>query len=180
MACSAPTTTIQARGRRSTSTRAAAISGGNPTGQGQIAQLNNLDVRSAQPASKFTFSADATYYQSGWFGSHEFQTGIYLQDFGYTSDNFYANGGDAEWNAVLNNRQSGGGLLVFRKQIYDRESVRNADVNAHDYALYVQDAWKPMPRLTFNVGLRFDQVTMKDNLFDVQRRMRGTSVRASA
>ena len=81
----------------------AALVAGKMTGAGQIAQLNNLDVRQAQPATKSTFSADATYYQSGWFGSHEFQTGVYIQNFSYTSTNFYSNGGDAEWNAVLNN-----------------------------------------------------------------------------
>lgn len=147
----------------------AALSAGKMTGAGQVAQLNNLDIRSAQPATKFTFSADSTYYQSGWFGTHEFQTGVYLQDFGYNSTNFYSNGGDAEWNAVLNNPANpAAGYSVFYKRIYDRESVRNADVSAHDYALYVQDAWKPMPRLTFNVGLRFDHVAAKDKLLDTQ------------
>jgi hypothetical protein len=147
----------------------AALVAGKMAGTGQIAQLNNLDVRSAQPATKATFSADSTYYQSGWFGSHEFQVGLYAQNFGYTSTNFYSNGGDAEWNAVLNNPNNpSAGYRVFYKKIYDRESVRNADVSAHDYAFYVQDAWKPMPRLTFNVGVRFDHVAANDNLLDVE------------
>ncbi len=70
---------------------------------------------------------------------------------------------------MLNNPSNpAAGYRVFYKKIYDRESVRNADVSAHDYALYLQDAWKPMPRLTFNVGIRFDHVAAKDNLLDVQ------------
>ena len=77
------------------------VSGGNPTGQGQVGELNNLFSRSAQPASKFTISGDATYYKSGLWGAHEFQTGVYLQDFDYSSTVNYANNGDALNDGVL-------------------------------------------------------------------------------
>src|SRR4029078_5514133 len=58
-----------------------AVSGGNPTGQGQIGEMDNLIQRAAQPASKLTMSADATFYRSRVAGEHEFQAGVYLQQF---------------------------------------------------------------------------------------------------
>jgi hypothetical protein len=146
----------------------AALSAGRLTGSGQIAQLNNLPSRSAQPATKGTFSADATYYLSSLLGSHELQTGVYMQQFGYTSTIEYSNGGDALWQGVLNVKEDPTqGYRIFSRRIYDVPSVQNADVAAHDYAFYLQDAWKATPRLTFNVGVRFDQVTATDQLFAV-------------
>ncbi len=144
-----------------------AISGGNPTGSGEVAELNNLFQRTAQPASKFTVSADATYYASGWLGSHELQTGVYLQQYDYSSTITYSNDGDAIADGVLRNpADPAAGYIVFRRRVYDRPSVLAVDVNAHDYAFYVQDSWKPTGRLTVNAGLRFDQVTISDRLFD--------------
>jgi len=149
----------------------AALSAGRLTGAGQVAQLNNLPSRSAQPATKATFSADATYYlnpAAAWLGDHELQTGLYVQQFGYTSTIDYSNGGDALWQGVLNSAANpAAGYTVFSRRVYDRASVRNADVGAHDYAVYLQDAWKLTPRLTFNIGARFDQVAATDQLFDV-------------
>ena len=146
----------------------AALSSGRLTGAGQIAQLGNLPSRSAQPATKLTFSADATYYKAGLLGNHEIQTGVYAQQFGYTSTVVYSNDGDALWQGVINSPANPAlGYTVFSRRVYDRTSVQNADVAAHDYAVYVQDAWKVTPRLTFNVGVRFDQVTATDQLFDV-------------
>lgn len=145
-----------------------AISGGNPTGQGQVGEGDNLVTRSAQPASKFTVSADATYYKSGWIGSHELQTGIYLQNYEYSSTVNYANNGAALIDAVLKNpADPTAGHTIFRQRVYDRPSVRAVDVQAHDYAFYLQDSWKASSRITVNAGVRFDQITINDRLFDV-------------
>jgi hypothetical protein len=147
---------------------ATAISGGNPTGSGQVGQLDNLATRSAQPAKKFTVSGDATYYKSGWFGAHEFQTGLYLQQYDYSSTVAYANGGDALTEAVLNQPSNpAAGYTVFHRRVYDRDSVLAVDVKPHDYAFYLQDSWKVTPHMTVNAGIRFDQTTVNDKLFDV-------------
>jgi hypothetical protein len=145
-----------------------AISGGNPTGQGQVGELNNLFSRSAQPASKFTVSADATYYRSGLIGSHELQTGLYLQTFSISSTANYANNGDALNDGVLRDPANPSlGYTIFRRRVYDRPSARTVDVDARDYALYVQDSWKPSAKLTVNLGVRFDHVRIDDRLFAV-------------
>ena len=40
--------------------------------------------------------------------------------------------------------------------------------NSQNYAVYVQDSWKPVPRLTLVGGLRFDRVVDDDELFGVR------------
>jgi outer membrane receptor protein involved in Fe transport len=145
-----------------------ALSGGNLTGSGQIGQLNNLFSRSAQPAQKFTISGDATYFKAGWLGHHELQAGIYLQQFDYTSTVIYSNGGDALNDAVLKDAANpAAGYTLFHRRVYDQTQVLGVDVAAHDYAFYLQDSWKPSSRLTVNVGVRFDQVRINDQIFDV-------------
>ena len=40
-------------------------------------------------------------------------------------------------------------------------------MGARDNAVYVQDSWRPMPRLTATIGLRVDWIQGTDRLFDV-------------
>jgi hypothetical protein len=40
--------------------------------------------------------------------------------------------------------------------------------DSHDHAVYVQDAWRPVPRLTVNAGVRVDVVGRKDSAFNVE------------
>jgi hypothetical protein len=144
------------------------ISGGNPTGGGQVGELNNLENRNAQPASKFTVSGDATYYASGWLGSHELQTGVYLQQYEYSSTVNYSNNGEAQVDGVLRDPTNPAlGYDVFRRRVYNVPSVLAVDVKAHDYAFYVQDSWRPTARVTVNAGIRLDQITIEDRLFDM-------------
>jgi hypothetical protein len=145
-----------------------AVSSGNLSGSGQIGQLNNLYVRSAQPAQKFTISGDATWFKAGGLGHHEIQAGVYLQQFDYSSTSYYANDGDALNDAVMKDAtNASAGYTLFHRRVYDRTQVLGVDVAAHDYAVYVQDSWKPSSRVTVNVGVRFDQVRINDQLFDV-------------
>jgi outer membrane receptor protein involved in Fe transport len=44
----------------------------------------------------------------------------------------------------------------------------NKDIDAYDNALYVQDAWQPIDRLTLQMGVRLDWIGAYDQLFDVQ------------
>jgi hypothetical protein len=78
---------------------------GRLTGNGQIAVLNNLSSRSISPAHKSTISGDSTYYLSNQLGSHELQSGFYLQPRAATkSTTYYANGGFVLEDDVLADR----------------------------------------------------------------------------
>src|SRR5262249_50937868 len=120
-------------------------------------------------AGKLTISADATYFASHAFGSHQAQAGIYLQP-KLTNHLFveYANNGTALEEAVLSNPQNvSGGVRVFRKQIFDVARQDNTNLTASDYAFYLQDSWSPAARLTLNLGLRVDLITRTDKIFNV-------------
>jgi hypothetical protein len=43
----------------------------------------------------------------------------------------------------------------------------NADADHRDIALYIQDGWRPVARLTVNVGVRLDFLKRRDNVFQV-------------
>src|SRR5262245_8963950 len=133
------------------------VSAGRRTGSGRIALLDNIDTRSVQPASKTTVSLDLTYFKpAGWLGSHEIQTGVYLQPrLRYTSTTFYSNGGFAlEEVALRDPNNAGAGTIPFHRRYYDVAAIKTVDLHTSDNAIYLQDSWKPGARLTVNAGVR--------------------------
>jgi hypothetical protein len=58
-----------------------------------------------------------------------------------------------------------GGVLLYLQQAGIGRSVREAgtqDIPQTEYALYIQDAWKPNPKWTFNYGLRWEAQIQAD------------------
>ena len=143
-------------------------SGGILLGSGSLGRLNAIPIRVSSPANKTTIQADLTHFVSGFAGSHELQSGVFLQPrLRWRDRQLYANGGFATESVVL--RQAGnpaGGYVPFHRQVFDRESVDTASLRASDYAVYIQDAWKPIARLTINAGVRIDWIKGRDLLLD--------------
>ncbi len=144
------------------------VSSGRRTGSGLLGQNNSLS-QTAAPTSKLTLQADLNYYKTGWIGSHEFQTGVFAQPrLSNENDVRYANNGAAFEELSLrdpNNLHSGS--VLFHRRIYDSSSVVSSSRLAQDYAVYVQDAWKPSARLTVNAGIRADKILVRDRVFNV-------------
>ncbi|MDP3909868.1 MAG: TonB-dependent receptor [Gemmatimonadales bacterium] len=58
-----------------------------------------------------------------------------------------------------------GGVLLYLQQAGIGRSVREAgtqDIPQTEYALYIQDTWKPSPKWTFNYGLRWEAQIQAD------------------
>lgn len=148
--------------------RDAFLSSGRLVGSGSIAQLNNLQTRNLWPTSKLTLSGDLTSVKAGWIGSHEFQTGVYLQPrLRVDTIDRYANGGFLLEEVVLRDPANlSGGYVPFHRQILGVAELTSASVGARDNAVYIQDAWRPMSRLTVTAGLRVDWIQGTDKLFD--------------
>jgi hypothetical protein len=143
---------------------------GRLTGNGLIGVLNNLSSRSVSPAHKGTISGDATYYVSDKLGSHELQSGFYLQPRAATkSTTYYANGGFVLEDAVLSDPNNPASPLIpFHRRYVDATAgLLTSYIGANDYAWYVQDRWRPLKRLTVTAGLRADWVSSQDWLFHV-------------
>ena len=61
------------------------------------------------------------------------------------------------------------GTIPFRRRYQTPVDLRTRQAEDRDFAVYVQDSWRPNNRLTFNLGLRADFVKRNDKLFDIVR-----------
>ena len=150
--------------------QSAFISGGRLTGSGVIALLNNdINFFSISPASKSTIQADLTWVPRPFMGSHEVQVGLYYQKLDAMDEERYPNNGFALEELVYRNAANpGAGLIPFHRRTYSVPSMITSDTRASDFAIYVQDAWKPTSRLTLNLGVRLDQVKATAGLFNIE------------
>jgi hypothetical protein len=141
---------------------------GTITGVGQASVLNGLSTKSVSPAHKNTIAGDLTYYIPNKLGSHEIETGYYLQPkMAEKSTTYYANGGVGSLqSAVLNTPNDyTSGYKVFATTSYAVPTREAFYVGASDYAYYVQDKWRPVPRLSITAGLRADHISGQDLLW---------------
>ncbi len=96
------------------------------------------------PAENTRGSATASYYKSGFLGSHDVR-------FGFEAGR-QKNGGYYSMNQPLTE--------IYNNGVPLEVSVFNTPVQAvsaiHDWAAYLQDAWHVGRRLTLNLGVRFE------------------------
>ena len=145
-------------------------SAGRLVGNGRLANLGSpVTAWNGQPNSKLTLSFDSTFLATAGVGSHELQTGLYAQPrtrIGLTTS--YVNGGYVLEEATLRNPTSlDSGIVPFHRVLFDGTGLTNARRLGQDYAVYLQDLWRPTSRLTINAGVRVDRIVWIDQLFDV-------------
>jgi hypothetical protein len=147
------------------------LSSGVPTGTGRLVQMNNLQSVSYLPASMLVLRGDLTYFKDGWGGSHEFKTGIWAapqlnRDIltRYLNDGFVL-----EEVRQIDPNNASAGTVPFHRQYRTPTEVTTTVARDEDFAVYVQDSWKPHPRITMNVGVRVDFIRRHDEIFDIDR-----------
>ncbi len=142
------------------------LSGGRLLGNGvlatPLAQRNSL---TRQPDSKFTASFDTTWFTRRGSETHEIQAGVYAERCLDGNDFAYINGGFIVEDLVLT---ASGTAVPFHRQTVDGTHLTSFRQRDQDYAVYVQDAWKPTARLTVNAGVRVDKIATQDLVFTVQ------------
>lgn len=146
------------------------ISSGLIVGTGELVNIGNQTSYSATPSSKVSLTGDLTWYRRGWLGSHELQTGFYLQPWlrGSTTQ-INTNGGFVLEEVVLRDRTNpAAGYAPFHRQLRDPVELLTSDLRASDNAVYVQESWRPSERLTVTAGVRFDHITGRDLLTEVE------------
>ena len=147
------------------------ISGGRPTGNGLLVTMNNAQSLSIQPSWMWVFRGDLTYYRDGWAGSHEFKTGIWAAPV-LARDVLSRNVNDGfilERDRQRDPSNPAAGLVPFYRRYETPVELLTTAARDRDYAVYIQDSWRPSPRLTTNIGVRADFVRRFDDIFKVER-----------
>ncbi len=144
------------------------LSSGTLVGQGSsLATLNNLSSVTTNPASKPTISGDLDFAIPKAWGSHQLQAGFYLEPHELSkATTYYANNGTLiQQNDVLKvATDPSQGHLVFSTQSVNQSTLLTNYVSANDYALYLQDRWHPLQRLTVTAGIRPDWISSRDEI----------------
>src|SRR5207245_2072691 len=153
-----------------TISQAAPLSRGIPTSTGVLV-MQGVQSVTQSPASMVVLRGDLTYFKAGWGGSHDFKTGIWAaprlardQTTQYVNDGFALN----ELRQVDANNPAAG-LVSFHQQFRSPANAQTLAERDRDVAVYVQDSWKPHPRLTANIGVRANFVHRHDEIFNVDR-----------
>lgn len=147
------------------------ISGGRPVGSGRLVTMNNVETNQIQPSWMWVFRGDLTYFRDGWLGSHEFKTGVWAapvlaRDVISLAEN---DGFVLERVRQRDPNNPAAGVIPFYRRYDTPTEVLTTAARDRDYAVYVQDTWKPHARLTLNVGVRADFVRRFDDIYDVER-----------
>ena len=148
------------------------VSGGELNGNGrQVA--GGLGQTTEDPSSILLIRADITNYKEGWGGNHEFKTGLFLaprnRRESVTSYNANADGWYEELHVPLDLNNLGLGTRPFQRTRRSAATAQTRGAEDRDIGLYFTDSWKPVPRLTLNLGLRVDFVKRHDSLDDFDR-----------
>jgi hypothetical protein len=160
--------------------QAATLTGGRLVGSGRLVSGGNFDdgaggagqaSYSYLPSSQITLRADLTYFQDALAGSHEFMTGFFgAPRSTYDTTTFYLNDGFIlEERRQIDANDPSKGTIPFHRRYASPLQLTSRMARDRNYAVYVQDNWKPTPRLTANIGVRADWVRRYDKIFDVVR-----------
>jgi hypothetical protein len=157
--------------------QATRISGGVPTGTGTLVTMNNSETLTIAPSSMAIVRGDLTYFHDGAGGSHELKTGFWAAP-SLSRDVFSIALNDGFTLERVRQRDvndPAAGVIPFQRRFTSPLEVQTTAARDRDIAFYLQDTWRPTPRLTTNFGLRVDYVRRFDDIFDVVR-MNSTNV----
>lgn len=147
------------------------LNAGLQTGDGELVRMNSPESIALSDSSMAVFRGDLTYFKSGWVGSHEFKAGIWAAPWMKrdTTTNYVNDGFVLREERYIDPANPAGGRTVFHERYRSPLSVPSIRERDRDIALYVQDAWKPTPRLTVNGGVRVDFIKRHDALLNIDR-----------
>jgi outer membrane receptor protein involved in Fe transport len=99
-----------------------------------------------------TLREDLTIFVPDWHGQHELKTGINLEREHYTQTT------NLRPDVLPNlNPPTGAQFVPTVGVVLPAENQVSNSASSLTGAIYVQDTYKPLPNLTFNVGLRFER-----------------------
>lgn len=143
-------------------------SGAQVLGTGTLVNLNSPTQQPITPASMLVIRGDLTYFKEGRGGSHELKVGVWAEPRAALDiTNNYVNGGyDFEEMREVAPGSPSAGLTPFHMRYQTPPGILSTSERDRDIAFYVQDGWRPHPRVTIDAGLRVDAVHRVNQLIN--------------
>ena len=119
---------------------------------------------------------NSTYFLGGFAGNHEFKAGFDLDRTKFPSLNFTTGtpsdpafcslgatpGAVCGATFTFNGFDASGARVPYQQSISER--TPQVERSGKSYAAYFQDQWRPTPRLTVNLGVRWDKTQYLNNV----------------
>ncbi len=139
------------------------------TGSGALLNGGGYGTTVLEKSSYSMIRGDLTWYKQGWGGNHEFQTGFLLMPKNqYEGVSTALNDGFISEERRLTDPNNLNSPVIPFARTYRTSALTHVNQSGrdHDYGVYLQDTWRPIPRLTATIGLRTDFVERFDRLRD--------------
>jgi outer membrane receptor protein involved in Fe transport len=170
-----------------TSTGDLSISRWSNTGGGSVAYDNYNNAQGSE-RNRNQLGASGTYFLANLVGNHQIKAGADYETTDFPSYNFTTGtptnpafcpgnqgrvcGATFTFNGFRNNGSGVAGPTSPDTSIANRvpltqtvsERLEQVDRSGRGMDFYIQDTWKPIPRLTLNAGVRFDRNDYYNNL----------------
>ena len=139
------------------------------TGSGSLLNGGGYGTVVLEKSSYSMIRGDLTWFKQDWIGGHEFQTGFLLMPRNsYEGVSTALNDGFISAERRLTDPNNINSPVIPFARSYRTSALTHVNQSGrdHDYGVYIQDTWRPIPRLTATIGLRTDFVERFDRLRD--------------
>lgn len=123
------------------------------------------------PRNRKLLGVNTTYFLSDFVGNHQFKAGVDLSklknpSYNYTTGtptdpSFCPTGFVCGATGTFNGFDANGNMIPYSQAVTTRNPTRER--TADGFSAYIQDSWRPTPRLTVNLGVRYDETAMMNN-----------------
>jgi hypothetical protein len=137
------------------------------TGSGSLLNGGGYGTIELEKSSYSMIRGDLTWFKQDWVGSHEFQTGfLFMPKNQYEGVSTALNEGFISEERRLTDPNNIDSPVIPFARTYRTSALTHVNQSGrdHDYGVYIQDTWRPIPRLTATIGLRTDFVERFDRL----------------
>jgi hypothetical protein len=106
------------------------------------------------PETRWQFKDDYSIMMPNWKGTHQWKFGFDYNYIEFQADTF--GNPDGSWTFTRDLLYDASNPQTFPSQ-FNHSLPTYADIPVHHFSLYMQDDWQIAPRVTLNLGLRYDR-----------------------
>jgi hypothetical protein len=117
-------------------------------------QLGGCGNTQMGPETRWQFKDDFSFLMPALGGRHQWKTGFDYNYIEFQADGFGSPLGN--WSFPVDSVYDANNSATFPTQ-FTHSLPTYADIPVHHFSVYVQDDWEVWPRVTLNLGLRYDR-----------------------